>query len=64
MGIGETHASPRKLIKVRRRDLRIPVVATEVAVPEIVGEDQHNIWLLHRTGLSHLANQTQRNCQP
>ena len=39
MGIGESHPLARELIEMRRRDLRILIVGTEVAVPEIVGEN-------------------------
>ena len=41
--IGEHHAFARELVDVRRRNLRIGVVATHIAIAEVVSEDEKDI---------------------
>ena len=43
MCIGEPHAPCREFVDVRRRNPRRRVVATDVAVPEIVGENEQDV---------------------
>ena len=43
----EAHALPSELIEIRR-GLILPTVATQVIDPEIVGEDENDVWLFIR----------------
>ncbi len=43
MGVGEPHAFAGKSIDVGRFDLGLGVVAAQVAVAEVVGEDEEDV---------------------
>ena len=49
MSIGETRALPCESIQMRRGNLRVGVVAAEVAVAEVIGEDVDDVGA-HRLG--------------
>jgi len=57
---GDPVALARELIEMRRRDLRVLVVTTEVSVPEIIGQDEDDVRLLRRSHFSGDAHQTKR----
>ena len=46
MSIGESHSARRKIIDVWRRNLRLGVVARDVAVSEIIGENVNDVWMI------------------
>lgn len=49
MGVGESHALTRQAVDVRRRDFRIRVEASGVAVAHVINQDDRDAWLLLRT---------------
>jgi hypothetical protein len=51
MRVGESHPGRRQAIQMRRLNLRVPVVAAEVAVPEIIGQDDDDIRSLRCGGV-------------
>ena len=50
VGIRESHAFAREVVEIRRRHLRLRIVAADIAVAEIVGENEDDIGTLRRTG--------------
>ena len=50
MGIGKAHARGGEAIDVRRRHLRLRIIAAHVAIAEIVGEDEEHVGLAGRRG--------------
>ena len=52
MRIGKPRAFPRKPVEVRRGNFRVRVVATEVAIAEIIGEDDDDIRRLRRPAVA------------
>ena len=43
MGVSEAHARFGEPIEVGRRDFRLRIIATHVAIPQVVGEDDDDI---------------------
>ena len=46
--VGESHSLPREPVDMRSQNFRLVVVATHIPVSEIVGEDEHDVWLRDR----------------
>ena len=45
VGVGEAHALPGQAVDVWGGRLGFGVVTADIAVPEIVGEDENDVWL-------------------
>ena len=50
MCVRESHPLARELVEMRRGDLRFGAVATDIAIPEVIGEDDEDVW---RRGVRH-----------
>jgi len=57
MGIGKAHARGGEAIDVRRRHLRLRIIAAHVAIAEIVGEDQEHVGLAARRSAERAGQQ-------
>src|SRR5438309_1111653 len=44
MRIGETNSLARQAVEIRRRDFRLRIEAADIAIAEVIGENEDDVW--------------------